>query len=137
MNAQDRNASPRESGHAREDGSPHAANPRHDFDGPPLKVMGLRAGYGQKVILDGIDLEIPRGEIRVILGGSGCGKSTLLRNVTGLERPLDGEVELFGKKLDWSQGRPSDDVFEKMGVLFQAGALISSLTVEENVALPL
>jgi phospholipid/cholesterol/gamma-HCH transport system ATP-binding protein len=108
-----------------------------DFDGPPLKVRGLRAGYGDKVILDGIDLEVPRGEIRVILGGSGCGKSTLLRNVTGLERPLAGEVELFGHKLDWSVGRPSDEAFEKMGVLFQAGALISSLTVEDNVALPL
>jgi phospholipid/cholesterol/gamma-HCH transport system ATP-binding protein len=106
-------------------------------EGSPLKVRGLRAGYGSKIILDGIDLEVARGEIRVILGGSGCGKSTLLRNVTGLERPLGGEVELFGKKLDWSEGRPSDDVFEKMGVLFQAGALISSLTVEDNVALPL
>jgi phospholipid/cholesterol/gamma-HCH transport system ATP-binding protein len=106
-------------------------------EGPPLKVRGLRAGYGSKVILEGIDLEVPRGEIRIILGGSGCGKSTLLRNVTGLERPLGGEVELFGKKLDWSEGRPSDEVFEKMGVLFQAGALISSLTVEDNVALPL
>jgi phospholipid/cholesterol/gamma-HCH transport system ATP-binding protein len=116
--------------------APAAARGGSD-EGPPLKVKGLRAGYGSKVILDGIDLEVPRGEIRIILGGSGCGKSTLLRNVTGLERPLGGEVELFGKKLDWSEGRPSDDVFEKMGVLFQAGALISSLTVEDNVALPL
>jgi phospholipid/cholesterol/gamma-HCH transport system ATP-binding protein len=111
--------------------------PQGEDEGPPLKVEGLHAGYGTRKILDGIDLEVPRGEIRVILGGSGSGKSTLLRNITGLERPWEGKVELFGRPLDWSQGRPSDDAFEKMGMLFQAGALISSLSVEENVALPL
>jgi phospholipid/cholesterol/gamma-HCH transport system ATP-binding protein len=103
----------------------------------PLRVKGLVAGYGTRKILDGVDLEGPRGEIRVVLGGSGSGKSTLLRNVTGLEKPWQGTVDLFGKPLDWSQGRPADESFEKIGVLFQAGALISSLSVEDNVALPL
>jgi len=110
---------------------------RENDDTLPLRVRGLRAGYGTRVILDGVDLEVPRGEIRVILGGSGSGKSTLLRNVIGLERPWAGTVELFGAPLDWSEGRPPDDSYEKIGVLFQGGALISSLTVEENVTLPL
>jgi phospholipid/cholesterol/gamma-HCH transport system ATP-binding protein len=103
----------------------------------PLRIQGLRTGYGQKVILDGIDMEVPAGEIRVVLGGSGCGKSTLLRAATGLEKPWTGSVSLFGEPLDWSQGRPSDESFWRIGVLFQAGALLSSLTVEENVTLPL
>lgn len=103
----------------------------------PLRIRSLQAGYGSRVILDGVDLEVPAGEIRVVLGGSGCGKSTLLRAATGLERPWKGSVELFGKPLDWSQGRPSDEAFLSIGVLFQAGALLSSLTVEENVTLPL
>jgi phospholipid/cholesterol/gamma-HCH transport system ATP-binding protein len=106
-------------------------------EGSPLKVRGLKAGYGSRIILDGVDLEVPRGEIRVILGGSGSGKSTLLRNVIGLERPWEGTVELFGVPLDGSQGRPADESYQQIGVLFQAGALISSLSVEDNVVLPL
>ncbi len=104
---------------------------------PPLRIRGLRAGYGTRVILDGVDLYVPAGEIHVVLGGSGCGKSTLLRAATGLERPWAGSVELFGEPLDWTQGRPADESFLKIGVLFQGGAMISSLNVEENVALPL
>ncbi len=103
----------------------------------PLRVKGLKAGYGEQTVLENVDLEVARGEIRVVLGASGCGKSTLLRNVAGLERPRAGTVTLLGHELDWSQGLPDDDIFEKIGVLFQGGALISSLTVGENVALPL
>ena len=102
-----------------------------------LQVSGLKAGYDGRAVLDGVDLDVAQGEIRVVLGGSGCGKSTLLKNVTGLERPWEGEVDLLGQKLDWSQGRPSDSIFEKIGVLFQGGALLSSMTVGENVGLPL
>lgn len=103
----------------------------------PLRVRGLRTGYGESVVLDGIDMEAATGEIRAILGGSGCGKSTLLRAVAGLEQPWEGLVELFGEPIDWSGGRPAGETFRKLGVLFQGGAMISSLTVEENVALPL
>ncbi len=106
-------------------------------DTPALRVQGLKAGYDGFPVLDGVDLEVNKGEIRVVLGGSGCGKSTLLKNAAGLERPWEGTVELLGQKLDWSEGRPADDVFGKIGVLFQGGALLSSLTVAENVALPL
>lgn len=87
--------------------------------------------------MENIDLEVAEREIRIVLGGSGCGKSTLLKNVAGLEKPWAGTVELLGQPLDWSQGLPTGDFFENMGVLFQGGALISSLTVGENVALPL
>ena len=104
---------------------------------PALRVSKLKAGYGDQLVLDNVDLEIAKGEIRIVLGGSGCGKSTLLKNVAGLERPWSGTVELLGKKIDWSEGLPTGDLFEKIGILFQGGALISSLTVSENVALPL
>lgn len=103
----------------------------------PLSIRGLRAGYGSHVVLDGVDLEVPSGEIRVILGGSGCGKSTLLRNAIGLERPLEGTIRILGEPLDWSEGRPTGQIFSRVGVLFQNGALLSSLTVAENVGLPL
>ena len=103
----------------------------------PLRVKNLKAGYGTQTVLDNVDLEVAHGEIRVVLGGSGCGKSTLLKNVAGLERPWSGTIEVLGQKLDWSEGLPTGDLFENMGILFQGAALISSLTVGENVALPL
>lgn len=102
-----------------------------------LKVQGLKAGYGSRLILDGVDMAVPAGEIRIILGASGCGKSTLLKNVVGLERPKAGTVEILGKPMDWSQGRPADDLLRRIGVLFQGGALLSALSVGENVSLPL
>lgn len=104
---------------------------------PIFKVEKLRAGYGGHVVLDGVSLEAAPGEIRIVLGASGCGKSTLLKNVIGLEHPLAGEVTLLGERVDWSQGRPGNHLLRRIGVLFQGGALLSSLTVGENVALPL
>ena len=103
----------------------------------PLRVQGLRAGYGEQQVLNGVDLEVAKGEIRIVLGSSGCGKSTLLKNVAGLEQPWAGDVVLLEKKLDWSEGVPPGEFFENIGILFQGGALISSLTVGENVGLPL
>ncbi len=108
--------------------------PGKDFK---LRVDGLRAGYGSRLILDGVSLAVAAGEIRIILGASGCGKSTLLKNVVGLERPKGGSIEILGRAVDWSDGRPSGDFMRRIGVLFQGGALLSSLTVGENVALPL
>jgi phospholipid/cholesterol/gamma-HCH transport system ATP-binding protein len=102
-----------------------------------LKVEGLKAGYGSRLVLDGVSLTVAAKEIRIILGSSGCGKSTLLKNVIGIERPKAGTIELLGRKVDWSDGRPAGDFMRRIGVLFQAGALLSSLTVGENVALPL
>jgi phospholipid/cholesterol/gamma-HCH transport system ATP-binding protein len=106
-------------------------------EGPKLRVDHLRAGYGGKVVLEDVSLAIRPREIRVILGASGCGKSTLLKNVIGLERPLAGDIEMLGRRMDWSEGRPPMDQLRRIGVLFQGGALLSSLTVGENVSLPL
>ena len=102
-----------------------------------LRVEGLKAGYGSRIVLDGVSMQVAPGEIRIILGASGCGKSTLLKNVVGLERPLAGEIELLGERVDWSEGRPTGEQMRRIGVLFQGGALLSSLSVGENVALPL
>jgi len=104
--------------------------------GPKLVVKRLRAGYGGDPVLQDVSLTVQPREIRIVLGGSGCGKSTLLRNIIGLERPLGGEIEILGAKVDWSQGPPLEQL-RRMGVLFQGGALLSSLTVGENVALPM
>jgi len=106
-------------------------------DAPKLRVEGLKAGYGDNVILEDVSMEVAAGEIRVILGASGCGKSTLLKNIIGLERPLAGTVELLGEKVDWFDGTATTTLMRRMGVLFQGGALLSSLSVGENVSLPL
>jgi len=106
-------------------------------EGPKLVVNRLRAGYGGNVVLEDVSLTVQPREIRIVLGGSGCGKSTLLRNIIGLDKPLGGEIEILGSKVDWSQGRPPLEQLRRMGVLFQGGALLSSLTVGENVALPM
>lgn len=102
-----------------------------------LRVEGLKAGYGGRLVLDGVSMAVAAREIRIILGASGCGKSTLLKNVVGLERPQGGSIEMLGRKMDWSDGRPAGDFMRRIGVLFQGGALLSALTVGENVALPL
>jgi phospholipid/cholesterol/gamma-HCH transport system ATP-binding protein len=106
-------------------------------DGDILSVKGLKAGYGGKVVLEDVTMKVTPGEIRIVLGASGCGKSTLLKNIIGLEKPLAGEVTLFGEKVDGSDGGPPEKLLRRAGVLFQGGALLSSLTVGENVALPL
>jgi phospholipid/cholesterol/gamma-HCH transport system ATP-binding protein len=102
-----------------------------------IEVRGLVSHYGERRILDGVDLELRRGEILVVMGGSGSGKSTLLRHLLGLKRPSAGTVRLMGAELG---GLSTQDLYalrRRMGVAFQGGALFSSLTVGENVALPL
>jgi phospholipid/cholesterol/gamma-HCH transport system ATP-binding protein len=99
-------------------------------------VRSLKAGYGSRVVLKSVSFAMRPREIRVILGTSGCGKSTLLNNILGLERPLAGEIELLG--VHWKAGELfPQNLRERCGVLFQNGALLSSLSVYENVALPL
>ncbi len=112
------------------------ANPQ-GYPESKLKVANLKAGYGGKTVLEDVSMEVATGEIRVILGASGCGKSTLLKNVIGLEKPLSGTISLFGQTIDWFDGKSTTVMMRKIGVLFQGGALLSSLSVGENVALPL
>lgn len=104
---------------------------------PLIEVKGLEAWYGKRRILENIDFRVDPGEIRVIMGGSGSGKSTLLRHLLGLHRPARGEVRLFGVDIVRAGARELQQVRRRLGVSFQGGALLTSLTVGENVALPL
>ena len=106
-------------------------------NGPMIRVRDLRVSYGEREVLHGINFEVPRNETMVILGGSGSGKSTLLRTLVGLEKPTSGDVFLMGKNLATCRGEELDDLRRKMGMSFQGGALFASMTVGENVALPL
>lgn len=108
-----------------------------DLKESALSVRNLQAGYGKKIILESVSFDVRYGEIRVILGGSGCGKSTLLNNILGLERALAGQVSFLGKTFRAGVDFIPNSVRIKTGVLFQGGALLSSYTVSQNVALPL
>ena len=104
---------------------------------PILSVSRLKAGYGKKIVLHNVSFSMERGEIRAILGTSGCGKSTLLNNILGLEKAMNGEIEILGARLKAGKEQVPLSVQKRMGVLFQNGALLSSLTVFQNVALPI
>ncbi|MCL2261432.1 MAG: ATP-binding cassette domain-containing protein [Fibromonadales bacterium] len=104
---------------------------------PILSVSHLKAGYGKKIVLHDISFSMNKGEIRAILGTSGCGKSTLLNNILGLEKAIGGDIEILGTKLKAGKEQLPISVQKRMGVLFQNGALLSSLTVFQNVALPI
>ena len=104
---------------------------------PVLKVRGLVVRYGDRTVLDGIDMTVARGEIRVILGGSGSGKSTALKGILGRTEIARGEVELLGQPMVGLAEAQRLQLMQRVGVLFQNGALFGSLTVGENVALPL
>jgi phospholipid/cholesterol/gamma-HCH transport system ATP-binding protein len=105
--------------------------------GDALVVENLVAGYGERIILDGVSLRVQRGEIRAVLGGSGSGKSTLLKHCVGLLEPAAGKVQVLGQALDQLEGPDRVALLRRIGVLFQYGALLGSITVGENVALPL
>jgi phospholipid/cholesterol/gamma-HCH transport system ATP-binding protein len=104
---------------------------------PVISARGLRVGYGGREVLHGIDFDVMRGETVVILGGSGSGKSTLLRTLVGLEKPTAGEVRVSGTDLAQASGRQLDAIRKRIGLSFQGGALIGSMTVGENISLPL
>jgi phospholipid/cholesterol/gamma-HCH transport system ATP-binding protein len=102
-----------------------------------LTVRDLRVRYGEREILHGISFDVPRGETLVILGGSGSGKSTLLRTLVGLQRPSSGQIWIGGRDISQLSAEEMDLVRKKMGLSFQGGALFGSMTVGENVSLPL
>jgi phospholipid/cholesterol/gamma-HCH transport system ATP-binding protein len=106
-------------------------------EGPLILGKALRVHYGDREILHGLDFEIYPRETIVILGGSGSGKSTLLRTMVGLERPSSGQIWLSGTNLATASDSDLNEVRKKIGLSFQGGALIGSMTVGENVALPL
>ena len=102
-----------------------------------VKVDNLVGGYGEEVILDRVTFDVYEGEIFVILGGTGCGKSTLMKHIIGLIRPFSGRVSIDGDDVF----NPDDAVYQrilrKIGVLYQSSALLGSMTLAENVALPI
>ncbi|MCE8019138.1 ATP-binding cassette domain-containing protein [Halomonas sp. MCCC 1A11036] len=102
-----------------------------------VEIRGLVNRFGQHVVHDGLDLDIRRGEILGVVGGSGTGKSVLLRSIVGLKRPDGGTIRVFGEELQRLPSAQRARVERRFGVLFQRGALFSSLNLQENVALPL
>jgi phospholipid/cholesterol/gamma-HCH transport system ATP-binding protein len=104
---------------------------------PVVEVADLCRKFGNRAVIDGISLTVQRGETLVIMGGSGCGKSTLLRHIIGVMKPTAGSVKIFGEEITTMDDREIDGVRRRFGMLFQSGALLASLTVGENVALPL
>ncbi len=104
---------------------------------PVISLRNLRVSYGEREILHGISFDVVRGETLVILGGSGSGKSTLLRTLVGLEKPTAGEIWIKGRDLAKTSTAEMDEIRTKIGMSFQGGALFGSMTVGENVALPL
>ena len=103
----------------------------------PIVIRGLRNSFGETVVHEGLDLEVKRGEILGVVGGSGTGKSVLMRSVIGLQIPDEGEIEVFGKDILNAEPDEEIGVRNRWGVLFQGGALFSTLTVGENVEVPL
>jgi phospholipid/cholesterol/gamma-HCH transport system ATP-binding protein len=102
-----------------------------------IRVKDLRIGYGERVILDHISFDVRRGEVLAIIGRSGSGKTTLLKNLIGLYRPIAGEIWLLGKNLLTVDGEERQQLLRSFGVLYQSGALFGSMTVLENIRLPL
>lgn len=104
---------------------------------PAIEVTGLQCGYEGRTVLQDVSFTVRQGEVFFIIGGSGCGKSTLLRNLIGLHHPLTGHVRFFGRSFTDADLAARRGLLKTFGVLYQGGALWSSLTLRQNVALPL
>lgn len=110
------------------------STPKEDF---AIEVKDLECGYDRTPVLQNVTFNVGRGEIFFIIGGSGCGKSTLLKNLIGLNAPLAGTVRFFGQLFDAHDHVARDELLKTFGVLYQSGALWSSLSLRQNVSLPL
>lgn len=106
-------------------------------DDPIIKVRDLTAGYDDVIVLEHVSFDVRRGEIFVILGGSGSGKSTLLKHMIGLDEPSSGSVVIDGADIVVAEGDARRGILRKIGVMYQSGALFGSMTLAENVRLPL
>jgi phospholipid/cholesterol/gamma-HCH transport system ATP-binding protein len=104
---------------------------------PVIAVRQLETRFGRTVIHRGLNLTVKRGEVLAIVGGSGSGKTTLLRQILMLDRPSGGEIELFGQRVSALRPKDMQALWTRMGVMFQHGALFTSLTVLENICLPI
>ena len=113
------------------------SSPREEQVDFPIEVRGLRNAFGDQVIHENLDLSVRRGEILGVVGGSGSGKSVLMRSIIGLQQPTEGEVHVFGRNIIGAEPDEEQGVRSRWGVMFQGGALFSTLTVGENVEVPL
>ena len=104
---------------------------------PIIEVDSLVRHFGRQRVLDGVSFKVYAGDTFIIMGGSGCGKSTLLRHLIGTEKPTSGSIKIFGEEITTMHGGALQRLRGRYGMLFQSGALLQSLTVAENVALPL
>ncbi|MFW2544879.1 ABC transporter ATP-binding protein [Primorskyibacter sp. 2E107] len=104
---------------------------------PIIKVRGLTKGFGSHLVHEGLDLDVRRGEIIGIVGGSGTGKSVLLQQIVGLLKPDSGSIEVFGQSVQGTPPEQYKQLRRRWGVMFQDGALFSSLTVRQNVEAPM
>jgi len=102
-----------------------------------IRVRGLKNSFGEQVVHEGLDLDVRRGEILGVVGGSGTGKSVLMRSIIGLQVPDEGEITVFGENTVDLEENEAVEIRKRWGVLFQGGALFSTLTVAENVEVPI
>lgn len=102
-----------------------------------IRVENLTAAYGDTVVIDNISFDIKKGEVFVILGGSGCGKSTVLKQMIGLYQPASGKILFEGEDIVSAEGRERLNIIRKIGVMYQNGALFGSMTLLENIRLPM
>ncbi len=104
---------------------------------PAIVIEGLKNAFGSHVIHENLNLTVRRGEVLGVVGGSGTGKSVLLRSIIGLQQPVAGRIEVLGQQVDADWQEDEVDIRSRWGVLFQGGALFSTLTVAENIEVPL
>ncbi len=104
---------------------------------PIIQVRNLTAQYDEEIVLDDVSIDVYPNEIAIILGKSGCGKTTLLKNIIRLYQPSSGTIEILGQDVTWMEEIEFNKILRKIGVLFQNGALLNSLTVADNIAIPL
>ena len=104
---------------------------------PVIEIRDLVRKFGSRTVLNGVTFSVDKGETLIIMGGSGCGKSTLLRHIIGSMRPTSGSIKIFGREITSLPAPELEQLRLRFGMNFQFGALLQSLTVGENVALPL
>ncbi|MGS4885738.1 ABC transporter ATP-binding protein [Roseibium sp. MB-4] len=115
----------------------HAADQQEDRPENILSVRDITVGFGSKIILQDLDLDVHRGEVLGFVGGSGTGKSVLMRTILGLTTRRAGQISVFGHDLSSASGKTRKMIERRWGVLFQQGALFSSLTVKQNIQVPM
>ncbi len=104
---------------------------------PVIEVRGVVQKFGPQTVLNGLDFTVHAGDTFIIMGGSGCGKSSLLKLLIGARKPTEGSIKVFGEEITTMGSSDLERIRRRYGMLFQSGALLQSLTIEENVALPL